>query len=439
MASPVRVCLIAVVTIRRSIHMPTMPIDAPTRSRTRAAAAEPWPILFAAPHRLMFFAGALAVLTSMTWWALQLAAWRFNWSWWPAPSVPAGWAHAMLTQYGMLPLFMFGFLLTVFPRWLDQPALTRAQYIPVAGAIFGGYMLANLGLLGLHWLLSTGVEMMLLGYLAGWGTLANIMRNAHKRDAHAWSCLGGLTMGIAGLAAFLAFLLGAPTTAALVGIKLGTFGLLLPIYFTVSHRMIPFFSGNVVRGYVIRRPAWSLPTIWALLLCHLALEIFHQAPWLWLADAPLACIFGWHALAWQPWKAKSPGLLAVLHLAFAWLPIAFALYTVQSLWLMFNHTAILGLAPLHVMTIGYFGSMLVAMVTRVTQGHSGRLLEMSTIPWLCFGLLQIVVVLRVRAELGSDSLTWLVIAACGWLVAFLPWVVRSLWIYLTPRVDGKPG
>ena len=35
--------------------------------------------------------------------------------------------------------------------------------------------------------------------------------------------------------------------------------------------------------------------------------------------------------------------------------------------------------------------------------------------------------------------TWLVIAAWGWLLAFAPWVLRSAWIYLTPRVDGKPG
>ncbi len=32
-------------------------------------------------------------------------------------------------------------------------------------------------------------------------------------------------------------------------IKIGTFGLLLPIYFTVCHRMIPFFASRVVAGY----------------------------------------------------------------------------------------------------------------------------------------------------------------------------------------------
>jgi uncharacterized protein involved in response to NO len=83
--------------------------------------------------------------------------------------------------------------------------------------------------------------------------------------------------------------------------------------------------------------------------------------------------------------------------------------------------------------------MLVAMVTRVTHGHSGRPLQMTAIPWLCFGLLQLVVIVRVRAELASNSLTWLLVAACGWLLAFLPWVLRSLWIYSTPRADGRPG
>ena len=31
------------------------------------------------------------------------------------------------------------------------------------------------------------------------------------------------------------------------------------------------------------------------------------------------------------------------------------------------------------------------------------------------------------------------LAAAGWLLAFLPWVLRSLSIYLHPRADGRPG
>jgi uncharacterized protein involved in response to NO len=100
---------------------------------------------------------------------------------------------------------------------------------------------------------------------------------------------------------------------------------------------------------------------------------------------------------------------------------------------------VLGRAPAHALLIGYFGSLLVAMVTRVTQGHSGRALELGRVAGFAFVLVQVVAVLRVCAELVADPLPLYALAALGWLVAFLPWVLRSAWIYLTPRVDGKPG
>src|SRR5690606_15735205 len=125
------------------------------------------------------------------------------------------------------------------------------------------------------------------------------------------------------------------------------------------------------------RPAWSLPVAYVLLLTRFVLDWRGQLQLLWLVDVPLLLVFGYHALAWQPWKAMRPGLLAVLHLAFAWLPVAFVLYVVQDLIYAIGGSAALGRAPLHALGIGFFGSMLVAMVTRVTQGHSGRPLEMG--------------------------------------------------------------
>ncbi|HVC16178.1 MAG TPA: NnrS family protein [Rhodanobacter sp.] len=396
-------------------------------------------LLASAPHRLLFLAGSIAVLLSMAWWAVELSWMRFGLPYWPQPSIPPGWAHAMLMQYGMFPLFMFGFLLTVFPRWLNQPALPRWRYVPVAGGVFGGYVLATLGLLGLPWLLRLGFIAMLGGYLLGMLSLLAVYRASEQRNDHARSCLLALGLGTAGLIAFLAYLFGGPDACATLAIRLGTFGWLLPMFFTVVHRMLPFFSGNVLAGYRVRRPRWSLPLAWTLLLAHALLEWRGVRGWLWAVDVPLALVFGWHAWAWQPWKAMRPGVLAVLHLAFAWLPLAFVLYAVQDVIYASSGQFVLGRAPLHALGIGFFGSMLVAMVTRVTQGHSGRLLQMGAVAWLCFGLLQLVVLLRIRAELGGDMYLWLVIAAYGWLVAFLPWVLRSAWIWLTPRADGKPG
>ena len=396
--------------------------------------------LFAsAPHRMLFFAGAAAVIVSMLWWACFLAAAYFGYAF-PTAPVPPGGAHAVFTQYGMLPLFMFGFLLTVFPRWTNQPALPQRVYVPVFAGVFGGYLLCHLGLLGMKPLLIVGVAAMLGGWMVALAALGGVLLRNGASDSHALSCFIALVVGVIGLAAFGAFVLGAPWQWAFAAVKVGTFGLLLPIYFTVCHRMVPFFSASVVQTeYRPFKPAWSLPLLWALLLIHLGLDLTHHTRWLWLADAPLTLFFLGHWFAWQPWKCMKPGLLAVLHIALAWLPIAFALYAAQS-WMLFSDgTFLLGRAPVHALTVGFFGSMLVAMVTRVTQGHSGRLLEMGAVAWLTFGLLQAVSVVRIYAEFTDDAPRWLLIAAVGWLVAFLPWVLRALWIYITPRADGKPG
>jgi uncharacterized protein involved in response to NO len=395
-------------------------------------------VLSAAPHRMLFFAGACSVLLSMLWWALALAAGAIGWTHWPAAPVPGIWAHGMLAQYGMLGPFIFGFSLTVFPRWSGQPELGRGAYVPVFAGVFGGYLLALVGLLDLRPLLVAGFALMLAGWCYGIARLARVMRTAPGRDAWARSILLALLAGAAGLALFLGFLLGAPAAWAVAAIRIGTYAFLLPVFFSVIHRMLPFFAGNVVPGYVVRRPMWSLPLVWLLLLAHLACNALGlpllRAP----VDALLALAFLGHWIAWQPWKAHRPGLLAVLYLAFAWLPVAFALFAVADLrgegayspWAM---------AALHALTVGFFGSMLVAMVTRVTHGHSGRPLSMGPIPWFTFLAVQAVAIGRVADALAGAGPWALTLTATGWVLAFLPWALRAGWIYLTPRHDGRPG
>jgi uncharacterized protein involved in response to NO len=134
-----------------------------------------------------------------------------------------------------------------------------------------------------------------------------------------------------------------------------------------------------------------------------------------------------------------PPLLRVLFVGFAWLPIAFGSYIAQSVWFAATSEFVLGRAPAHALFIGFFGSLLVAMVTRVTQGHSGRPLVLGGVAAFGFVALQLVAVTRFVAELAPDSVGVQATAAIGWLVAFAPWVLRSSWIYLTPRADGVKG
>lgn len=396
--------------------------------------------LTAAPHRLLFCIGALNVLLAMAWWTLWLVNTRWPMFAMPQPAVWAGWMHAIVMQYQVLPPFMFGFLLTVFPRWMNQPALTRKHYVPVGLGLFGGQALTLVGLWAHPIALHLGIVSTIAGWTYGLFLLLQLSWRENGRTWHALSCAFALLLGLTGLVAFAVYLHVPDPLLGFIAIKFGGFGLLLPMFFTVCHRMLPFFAASAIPGYRAWKPMWVLGVFWVLVLAHLGLELTHGYAWLWVADLPLAALSAMLLWRWWPRQQHSmPALLRVLFIGFAWLPIAMSLYSAQSLWFATTDVYALGRAPAHALFIGFFGSMLVAMVTRVTMGHSGNPLQLGRVAASAFVILQGVAVVRVIAEVAPDPMAWQAIAGIGWLLAFLPWVLHSSRIYLIPRSDGKPG
>lgn len=393
--------------------------------------------LLQAPHRLLFFVGAANVLLAMAWWAAWLVAARVG-GMMPQPSPYAGWLHAFVMQYQVLPSFVFGFLLTTFPKWMGLPDVARRRYVPVGLGLFGGQLATLLGAMGWGAGLRVGLLMTLAGWLCGVATLAPLLWREKGSTWHARSCMAALVIGLVGLGAWTAFVLGASPAWAFAAIKIGGIGLLLPVYWTVAHRMFPFFASNAIKGYVPWRPVWLLAVAWPLLLAHLGLELMHAYAALWAVDVPLMGLAALMLGRWWP-RGPKPALLTVLFAGFAWLPVAFALYALQSLVYAANGDFVLGRAPAHALFVGFFGSLLVAMVTRVTQGHSGRKLELPKVALYAFVAINVVAVLRIVAETAADSAAWQAVAAVGWLVALAPWLARIGRIYLAPRVDGRPG
>ena len=391
-----------------------------------------------APHRLLFAVGAGNVLLAMLWWAAWLVATRWAPTSMPQPVVYAGWLHAIVMQYQVLAPFMFGFLLTVFPRWMGLDDLTKWHYVPVGVGLFGGQLLTLAGALGPGHLLHLGAVFTLAGWATGLFYLLRWLWRDAGKTWHALSCGGAMLLGLAGLLCYAVFLHTGNARLMFAAIKIGTFGLLLPVYVTVAHRMFPFFAGNVVAGYRPWRPMWFLALFWPLALAHLALELAHAYGWLWLPDAGLFALTG--AWLWRNWpRGQAPLLLKVLFWGYAWLPLAMLLYATQSAVYFGGGGFTLGRGPAHALFVGFFGSLLVAMVTRVTQGHSGRPLVFGGVATFAFVVIQATAVIRVMAELAPDQYLWHAVAALGWLLAFAPWVLRSLKIYTAPRIDGRPG
>ena len=119
------------------------------------------------------------------------------------------------------------------------------------------------------------------------------------------------------------------------------------------------------------------------------------------------------------------------------------LFSVQSLYLLISDELILGKGPLHAITIGFFTSLLIAMASRVSLGHSGRMLILDWVTWGLFLGIQLTALLRVVAELGVfDSLFDLnlnVIISLLWVICIGVWVIRFAPFYITARADGHPG
>ena len=397
------------------------------------------PAFFHAPHRVMFLAGATQGLLAMLWWAFDLAARYGVLHAAPTWPLPPSWIHAALMTFGFFPFFIFGFVMTAGPRWQAAAPVAESAYL-AAFVLMGAGWLGFYAALWLPPLLLPALGLVLAGWCAGLPALLRVARTPSNEQTHIVAVVGGLTLGALMLAAFLGFAAGGPGWLAPVALKGGLWFFLLPVFTALCHRMLPFFSSAVVPNYRVARPLWALHLLLACYAGHGIVEAAGLPQWTWLFDLPAALAAGGLSVAWQLRKCLAVRLLAVLHVAFAWLGVSLALHAAHSL-LLLTGSGSLGLAPLHALTLGFFASAVVGMVTRVTLGHSGRPLNADNAIWLIFWGMQGVAVLRIVAEFvllpGAASLSFL--AALGWLAVFGAWYAKFAPIYLKPRPDGHPG
>lgn len=401
------------------------------------------PVFFSAPHRVMFLSGTFQALAVMAFWSLDVGAHYAGL--WPAPAwpllavFPAPLLHALLISCGVFPLFIFGFILTAGPRWQGAGDLPQRDFVPAFFLLAGGWVLVWLALL-LPSLLTAGLVLVVAGWVRVALTLTRIARlRVTEREHIAYVALAAW-LGAAGLGAFLVYAANGAPVWARAGISLAVWGFLLPVFLCVAHRMLPFFTSSALRGYEVHRPLWALRVLLAASVGHGVLNTFEQSRWLWLVDLPAMAAAGRLSGLWWSRAVLDNRMLAVLHVAFAWVAPAFALFVVQSLsW--FLAPGLLGQAPLHALTLGFFASMLLGMASRVTLGHSGRPVAADSAMWRAFCMMQAAAVVRVISELpalpGAHSLLWL--SSLLWLGAFALWAWRYAPAFWRPRADGKPG
>lgn len=398
---------------------------------------EPGWVLFRAPHRAMFLGGCVMLLASFVLWAIEIAA-RAGLVGGVAWVLPPAWMHALLILGGVFPFFIFGFLLTAMPRWQGLPDASTRDWLWGWRLLAGGWCAILVGML-LPGVLVAGLVAVLGGWVILLRLLGRVAMHRHTDRVHALLTFAALTAGCIALGAWLPAVVAQDAGWARFATQTGLWWFLLPVFFTVCHRMVPFFSSNVIKPYVMVRPRWAFAIV-AASVVHGALAIGGLEDLAWIVDAPAAAIALWLSIKWRLVAALKVALLGMLHVGFAWLGIGLTLFAVQGIAAKFDFH-LFGLAPLHAIGLGYFGSILLAMVSRVTLGHSGQALKADRLTVMLFAALQCVALARIAADIGPANLSNGLMAAsiAAWCLVFSVWVVRYAPSYWRARVDGKPG
>ncbi|NML85438.1 NnrS family protein [Polaromonas sp.] len=408
--------------------------------------------LLLAPHRLGFFLAMLVLVAAGTWWALvqfdRMTA-TLDLSYVLSPSL----VHGAVMTFGFIPLFFSGFLFTAGPKWLAvRPHETGRLLTPMLLQATGWLV----WLAAAHFNAGVAIAALSLAWLGlTWMTLMfwQLIRRSRMTDrVHALTIGAGCIVGCLSLAGLVLGLSFNAFTVALACLLSGLWGFVLVVYVSVAHRMIPFFTSSAVPALDAWRPFWVL---W-LMLGVAAFEV--AAAWV-TFGGPLTGFSGtawtlsrgifelvagglllWLALAWGLVKSLKNRLLAMLHIGFLWLGLALTLGGVAQLLGWVQGAPVLSLGALHALTMGCLASLMLAMVTRVSCGHSGRALVADGIVWSLFWLLQAATLMRIAGAMQSIFAGWLLLAAALlWAAIMAVWGLRLGGWYGRLRADGRAG
>jgi uncharacterized protein involved in response to NO len=192
----------------------------------------------------------------------------------------------------------------------------------------------------------------------------------------------------------------------------------------VGGRIVPSFTRNwLAMRRSARLPAahgWADRAALAILPVALSGWAFFPASqpagWLLLLGAALHL---WRLLRWRGYLTGGEPLLLVLHIGYAWLVLGVAL-----LGLAVAGADVPESAAMHALTAGAIGTMILAVMTRATRGHTGHDLSADRLTTLVYALVTLAAIGRVAAALAPSWTMTLLVASAGlWIAAFGLFVV----------------
>ncbi|NUU36458.1 NnrS family protein [Pseudomonas sp. C2B4] len=375
--------------------------------------------VFSLGFRPFFLAGATFAALAIAIWALWLYG-RLPGAQ-PVGGMLAWHRHEM--PFGFAVAIIAGFLLTAVPNWTGRPGL---KGWPLIGLVLV-WLLARLA-----WVMPIPPGILLLLQVPFLPLLAGVLGRdlvaAGKRDNYPILLMVTLLAGCQAMT-----LWGISTDD--VGLQrrgvLAALWLVGAMMSVIGGRVIPFF---IQRG--LNRPAQPAGSPWPTrillvsgLLAALTFALgLQDVPRPWLA-ALFVLMGALHLLRLWRWHDRGMWrvpLLWSLYLSYCWLAIA---VLAMALW----HAGLMPQQSLatHSLAVGGVGGLILAMIARVSLGHTGRPLQPSKAIVVGFALVLVAGLARVL--LVPFSGLGLGLSAVLWCMAFGLFLLRYTDILLKPR------
>jgi uncharacterized protein involved in response to NO len=347
----------------------------------------------------------------------------------PSRFDPLSWhIHEML--FGFVGAAIAGFLLTAIPNWTQRPPLRGALLASLAAL----WLLGRIACLGSAFV---PAPLAVAADLAFWpALLVSVTRElALGRSWRNLPLLVPLTvMAVADLLMHVESL-GGPVMPGL-GWRLGL-AAVVTLISVIAGRIVPSFTTNWLgqqgKGHLPDSPRH---------IDRLALAALHAGTLSWVflpGYAPVGALLvaaallnGWRLWRWRGLATRSEPLLLVLHGGYTWLVVGTALLGLSIL-----DPGIPPAAAIHALTAGAIGTMVLAVMTRATRGHTGRALRADAATSTLYACVTLAALLRVAAAFTGPWASPLLVASAGlWMAAYLGFAACYGPALLTPRLAG---
>ena len=223
----------------------------------------------------------------------------------------------------------------------------------------------------------------------------------------------------------------------------GYAGVLLVVFLmsVMSGRVVPMFTANGTQTtkttpapLLDKLANGSLLLAMLMLLLHPLVGFVPMFFGIILIFAGLFQLIRW--LRWRPWITLGVPLLWSLHFAikFTWFGLILLGFSYIIDEIPSNHVW-------HLLTIGGMGGIILAMISRVSLGHSGRPLTPAKMMSVAFASITLSAMVRVFGPwlVPEKTLLFVDISGFFWLVAFGLFTFYYGPMLLKAREDGRPG